>query len=65
MLATRNMLERMLKQLDFEVVACRDGQEAIDVLNRTQGKISMVISDVEMPRVNGFNLLQTIRTHDH
>ncbi len=63
-IATRNMLERLLKQLDFEVIACRDGQEAIDVLTRLQGKISMVISDVEMPRVNGFDLLQTIRTHD-
>lgn len=64
-IATRNMLELVLKQLDFEVISCRDGQEAIDMLNRLQGKISMVISDVEMPRVNGFNLLQTIRTHDH
>jgi chemotaxis protein histidine kinase CheA/ActR/RegA family two-component response regulator len=63
-IATRNMVERVLKQLDFEVIACRDGQEAIDVLNRIQGKVSMVISDVEMPRVNGFNLLQTIRNHD-
>jgi chemotaxis protein histidine kinase CheA len=62
-IATRNMLERVLKQLDFEVVACRDGQEAIDMLNRTQDKVCMVISDVEMPRVNGFDLLQTIRTH--
>ncbi|WP_434684907.1 hybrid sensor histidine kinase/response regulator [Pseudanabaena minima] len=63
-IATRNMLERVLKQLDFEVMACRDGQEAIDVLNRLEGKVTMVISDVEMPKVNGFNLLQTIRTHD-
>jgi len=63
-IATRNMLERLLKQLDFEVIACRDGQEAIEALHRTQGKLSMVISDIEMPRVNGFNLLQTIRTHD-
>ena len=63
-IATRNMLERILKQLDFEVIACRDGQEALDVLNRIQGKVAMVISDVEMPRVNGFNLLQAIRTHD-
>jgi len=63
-IATRNMLERVLKQLDFEVMACRDGQEAIDVLSRIEGKVTMVISDVEMPKVNGFNLLQTIRTHD-
>lgn len=63
-IATRNMLERLLKQMDFEVIACRDGQEAIEALHRTQGKLSMVISDIEMPRVNGFNLLQTIRTHD-
>ncbi|MCY7331893.1 MAG: hybrid sensor histidine kinase/response regulator [Pseudanabaena sp. CAN_BIN31] len=64
-IATRNMLELMLKQLDFEVISCRDGQEAIDTLTRLQGKITMIISDVEMPRMNGFNLLQAIRTHDH
>lgn len=64
-IATRNLLERLLKQLDFEVIACRDGQEAIDMLTRSQGKVSMVISDIEMPRVNGFNLLQNIRTHEH
>lgn len=64
-IATRNMLELVLKQLDFEIISCRDGQEAIDMLNRLQGKVSMVISDIEMPRVNGFNLLQTIRTHDN
>ena len=58
------MLERVLTQLDFEVITCCDGQEAIDALNRTQTQVSMVISDVEMPRVNGFDLLQTIRTHD-
>ncbi|NUN63993.1 response regulator [Pseudanabaena biceps] len=63
-IATRNMLERMLKQLDFEVVACRDGQEAIEMLNRTPDKVCMVISDIEMPKVNGFDLLQTIRAHD-
>ncbi|MFZ4556356.1 MAG: ATP-binding protein, partial [Pseudanabaena sp.] len=64
-IATRNMLEQILKQLDFEVIACRDGQEALDMLIRTQGKITMVISDVEMPRLNGFNLLQTIRSEEN
>lgn len=64
-IATRNMLEQILKQLDFEVIACRDGQEALDMLIRTQGKITMVISDVEMPRLNGFNLLQTIRSENN
>jgi len=64
-IATRNMLEQILKQLDFEVIACRDGQEALDMLIRTQGKVTMVISDVEMPRLNGFNLLQTIRAEEN
>ncbi len=64
-IATRNMLEQILKQLDFEVITCRDGQEALDMLIRSQGRISMVISDVEMPRLNGFNLLQTIRSEQN
>jgi len=61
---TRKMLERLLKRSGYNVISCRDGQEAIEEMNRYESKLNLVISDIEMPRVNGFSLLQTIRTHD-
>ena len=59
----RRSIERILTQGGFAVIACRDGQEALEELLRRQGGIDLVLSDVEMPQLNGFDLLQKIRTH--
>ncbi|MGK7901456.1 MAG: response regulator [Hormoscilla sp.] len=59
----RRSIERILTQAGFAVIACRDGQEALEELLRRQGGIDLVLSDVEMPQLNGFDLLQKIRTH--
>jgi chemotaxis protein histidine kinase CheA/ActR/RegA family two-component response regulator len=66
-ITTRNLLERVLKQVGYKVLSCRDGQEAIDALQSATAEneqIKLVISDIEMPRINGFTLLQTIRTDE-
>ena len=60
--ATRRLLERILEKVGFNVILCRDGQEAIEKLEFHQGGIDLIISDVEMPRINGFELLQIIRS---
>jgi chemotaxis protein histidine kinase CheA len=61
--ATRRMLEKILSAVGYQVIVCRDGQEALDVLDQHQTRIDLVLSDIEMPRVNGFELLQSIRSH--
>jgi chemotaxis protein histidine kinase CheA/ActR/RegA family two-component response regulator len=61
--ATRRMLERVLTAVGYQVVLCRDGQEAVEQLDRLQGKVDAIISDVEMPRMNGFELLQQVRSN--
>jgi chemotaxis protein histidine kinase CheA/ActR/RegA family two-component response regulator len=61
--ATRRMLERVLTAVGYQVVLCRDGQEAVEQLDRLQGKVDTIISDVEMPRMNGFELLQQVRSN--
>ncbi len=61
----RRSLERILTQAGFAVIPCRDGQEALDTLQQRQSGIDLVISDVEMPRMDGFDLLQRIRTHTY
>ncbi len=61
----RRSLERILSQAGFAVIPCRDGQEALEELQQRQDGVDLVISDVEMPRLDGFDLLQRIRTHAH
>ncbi|MDX1976870.1 MAG: response regulator [Pseudanabaenaceae cyanobacterium bins.68] len=65
-ITTRQLLERTIKQIGIELISCRDGQEAWDLLSNPAiaQTISLVISDIEMPRLNGFELLQRIRSHN-
>ncbi len=59
--ATRRMLEKLLLAAGYQVLVCRDGQEALDQIGQYQGRIDLILSDIEMPRVNGFELLEKVR----
>ena len=59
--ATRRMLEKVLVASGYQVLVCRDGQEALDRLMQYQGRIDLILSDIEMPRMNGFELLEKAR----
>jgi chemotaxis protein histidine kinase CheA/ActR/RegA family two-component response regulator len=59
--ATRRMLEKVLLAAGYQVLVCRDGQEALDQIAQYQGRIDLILSDIEMPRVNGFELLEKVR----
>jgi CheY-like chemotaxis protein len=45
----------------FELVVCTDGQQAWDAVQRAD--IDLVITDIQMPAMNGFELLANIRKH--
>ena len=59
----RKAIRIVLEKSGFEVHSANDGQDAIDILNRQDTIFDMVISDIEMPRMNGFQLASTIRNH--
>ena len=61
--ATRKLLEKIFTSIGCNVILCRDGQEAMEQFALHHEKISVVISDVEMPKRNGFELLESIKTH--
>ena len=61
--ATRKLLEKIFTSIGCDVILCRDGQEAMEQFALHYEKISLVISDVEMPKRNGFELLESIKTH--
>ncbi len=60
-IAFRRVLERMLTQSGYQVVQCRNGKEALEKLKQLSEKFDLVISDIEMPRLDGFGLLAEIR----
>jgi chemosensory pili system protein ChpA (sensor histidine kinase/response regulator) len=58
-LSVRKVAERMLLSLGVEVVTAVDGQDALDKLRTTS--FSLVFTDLEMPRVHGFELIREMR----
>lgn len=53
--AVRRVSVRVLERAGFEVVACEDGQEAIECLEAGE-RFALLLTDVVMPRVSGREL---------
>ena len=61
---TRECLGHFLMMEQWEVVPVADGLEAIERLRQEGPSFALVISDVEMPRLDGWGLLAWVREHD-
>ncbi|SEM38894.1 CheA signal transduction histidine kinase [Stigmatella aurantiaca] len=57
---TRALEQSLLEAAGYEVVACADGAEAWERLQLLGA--DALVSDVEMPRMDGFALTETVRT---
>ena len=52
-------IKEFLNTLLLNVIIAKDGQEALEILKNSN--ISLIISDYDMPKMNGMELLKTIR----
>lgn len=59
---TRELLSRVLREAGCEVLSAADGKQAWDTYRA--GGVSLVITDWEMPGMNGIELCSRIRRHD-
>jgi two-component system chemotaxis response regulator CheY len=61
--AIRKILQRMLVQADIQlgtVWEAGDGAEALEILKKS--RVQLVLSDINMPNMDGLQLLRQIRT---
>lgn len=58
-ITTRTLEKNILEAAGYVVYTATDGQEALKRLSET--KVDIVVSDIEMPRMDGFNLTRTLR----
>ena len=58
---TRDMATTMIMRLGYTVLAAKDGFEAMEMFARHQNEIHCVVSDVTMPRMNGWETLASLR----
>jgi len=63
--AIRKILERVLRHTDFQlgdVIEAGDGKEALDKLNASS--VGLVLSDINMPNMDGLEFLQRVKAND-
>jgi two-component system, chemotaxis family, chemotaxis protein CheY len=57
----REMVSFTLKNAGYELIEAEDGKHAISVL--AGQKIDLVITDLNMPNMNGFDLIRNLRSN--
>ncbi|MBB5021336.1 chemotaxis protein CheV [Desulfurispira natronophila] len=71
----RKLIDTTLRTAGYNVIACHDGAEAHDMLMefeqtaKAEGQpigemVNLLVSDVEMPRMDGMHLLNRLRKHE-
>ncbi|TAK87832.1 MAG: response regulator [Aquabacterium sp.] len=58
-LTVRKVTQRLLAREGYRVMLAKDGLEALELL--AQERPAVILSDIEMPRMDGFDLVRNIR----
>lgn len=62
-LTMRRIVRKILRDLDFQnIIEAEDGTAALEVLKTT--KIDLIVSDWNMPKMTGLELLKEVRAND-
>jgi two-component system chemotaxis sensor kinase CheA len=59
-ITSRTLLTSILEAAGYEVITAVDGMVAWELLN--EKKIDLLVSDIEMPRMDGFSLTEKVRS---
>jgi two-component system chemotaxis response regulator CheY len=59
--AVRMLLVRILRQLGYEVQEAANGREALEIVEAGNSGVQLVLTDWNMPEINGLDLLKKLR----
>src|SRR5262245_11969211 len=60
-LSMRHVLSMAVRKAGWNAVPARDGLEALEIIDRGTQPPDLVLLDIEMPRMDGFEFLSTVR----
>ncbi len=60
-LSMRHVLSTTVRKAGWNPVQARDGLEALEIIHRSPHPPDLVLLDIEMPRMDGFEFLATVR----
>ena len=60
----RKILTHLLEKMGFKVIACENGQEALNALTSGEHDVKLLMSDIMMPTMDGLELLRQTRANE-
>ena len=57
----RKLVRDFLVREDYEVLEAGDGEEALDIFYKRKRNIALIILDVMMPKINGWDVCREVR----
>ena len=57
----RKLVKDFLNQKQYKVIEAADGEEALKIFEENKNKISVILLDVMMPKLDGWSVLRQIR----
>ena len=60
-LSVRRVLSNLIRNTGWNPITAKDGVEALEVLQASPKKPDAVLLDIEMPRMDGYELTTTLR----
>lgn len=63
----RNLVQAVLEGEGYQVVAAEDGKQAVEILDKEARPLDycLIVLDVVMPGMNGFDVLTRLKLHSH
>ena len=58
----RSLLKSLLAEAGFDVIDSKDGTGAFHELRKRNGEVGLLVTDVDMGRMNGIELAQSVRS---
>ena len=61
----RQLTSNLIKSAGWQPIAAKDGLEALEILQAFQELPDIILTDVEMPRMNGYELLSALKNEEN
>ncbi|MDQ3130881.1 MAG: response regulator [Acidobacteriota bacterium] len=59
--SVRHLTSNIIKNAGFQAIIAKDGLEALEILQSSKNTPGIILTDVEMPRMDGYELLSTLK----
>lgn len=62
--SVRRVVSNLIRRAGWQPVSAKDGLEALEIIQRSGDLPDLILLDIEMPRMDGFELMATLKGHE-